>query len=187
MCIYPACRIHLPVCDHFFHDNTKIINCSWEPADAVSHQHRHSWVFQLACDTIDLNGPPVPVHSAGIGGSLAGSNQTQNIGTEVMHPWCDYSKWQESWDHFTTKLYSTGIRPTLPCSSQTMRIRHAVVMETDLHSAFDQIKGNNCCVCSATTQNPTKSTQDEILLRAEFTTVSLWNTVETVRKWTSEL
>lgn len=54
-----------------------------------------------------------------------------------------------------------------------IRIRCAVVMETDLHSAFDQIKGNNCCVRSATTQNPTKSTQDEILLRAEFTTVSL--------------
>lgn len=51
--------------------------------------------------------------------------------------------------------------------------RCAVVMETDLHSAFDQIKRDNRCVCSATTQNPTKSTQDEILLRAELATVPL--------------
>lgn len=45
--------------------------------------------------------------------------------------------------------------------------------KTDLHSAFDQIEGNDGCVCGATAQNPTKSTQDEILLRAELTTVSL--------------
>lgn len=44
---------------------------------------------------------------------------------------------------------------------------------TDLQSAFDQIKGNDCCVCGATAQNPTKATQDEILLRAELTTVTL--------------
>ena len=44
---------------------------------------------------------------------------------------------------------------------------------TDLHSAFDQIEGNDSCVCGATAQNPTKATQDEILLRAELTTVSL--------------
>lgn len=35
---------------------------------------------------------------------------------------------------------------------------------TDLHSAFDQIEGNDSCVCGATAQNPTKATQDEILL-----------------------
>lgn len=53
---------------------------------------------------------------------------------------------------------------------------------TDLHSAFDQIKGNNSCVRGATAHNPTKATQDEILLRAELTTVPLWrNTVETLR------
>lgn len=44
---------------------------------------------------------------------------------------------------------------------------------TDLHSAFDQIEGNDSCVCGATAQNPTKAAQDEILLRAELTTVSL--------------
>lgn len=44
--------------------------------------------------------------------------------------------------------------------------------KTDLHSAFDQIEGNHSCVCGATAQNPTKATQDEILLRAELTTVS---------------
>lgn len=46
-------------------------------------------------------------------------------------------------------------------------------MGTDLHSAFDQIEGNHCCVCGATAQNPTKATKDEILLRAKLTTVSL--------------
>lgn len=46
-------------------------------------------------------------------------------------------------------------------------------MDTDLQSAFDQIKGNDRCVCGATAQNPTKATQDKILLRAELTTVAL--------------
>lgn len=46
--------------------------------------------------------------------------------------------------------------------------------QTDLHSAFDQIEGHDSCVCGATAQNSTKATQDEILLRAELTTVSLW-------------
>lgn len=46
-------------------------------------------------------------------------------------------------------------------------------METDLQSAFDQIEGNDRCVCGATAQNPTKAAQDQILLRAELTTVSL--------------
>lgn len=59
---------------------------------------------------------------------------------------------------------------------------NSTVRETDLHSAFDQIKGNNSCVRGATAHNPTKATQDEILLRAELTTVPLWrNTVETLR------
>lgn len=54
-------------------------------------------------------------------------------------------------------------------------------MKTDLHSAFDQVKGNNSCVCGATAQNPTKATQDKILLRAELTAVSLWrNTGKTL-------
>lgn len=52
------------------------------------------------------------------------------------------------------------------------KIRHRAT-ETDLHSAFDQIEGNDSCVCGATAQNPTKATQDEILLRSELTTVSL--------------
>lgn len=46
-------------------------------------------------------------------------------------------------------------------------------METDLQSAFDQVKGNDSCVCGTTAQNPTKATQDEILLRSELTTVAL--------------
>lgn len=46
--------------------------------------------------------------------------------------------------------------------------------KTDLHSAFDQIEGNDCCVRGATAHNPTKATQEQILLRAKLTTVSLW-------------
>lgn len=54
------------------------------------------------------------------------------------------------------------------------KLEHVLLpMDTDLHSAFDQIERNDRCMCGATTQNPTKSTQDEILLRAELTTVSL--------------
>lgn len=52
------------------------------------------------------------------------------------------------------------------------KTRHRTT-ETHLQSAFDQIEGNDSCVCGATAQNPTKATQDEILLRAELTTVSL--------------
>lgn len=37
-------------------------------------------------------------------------------------------------------------------------------VNTDLQSAFDQIEGNHSRVCGATAQNPTKATQDEILL-----------------------
>lgn len=53
------------------------------------------------------------------------------------------------------------------------RKQGAGAIETDLHSAFDQIEGNHSCVRGATAQNPTKAAQDEILLRAELTTVSL--------------
>lgn len=46
--------------------------------------------------------------------------------------------------------------------------------ETDLHSAFDQIEGHDGRVRGATAENATKPTQDQILLRAELTTVPLW-------------
>lgn len=55
-------------------------------------------------------------------------------------------------------------------------------METDLQSAFDQVKGNDSCVCGTTAQNPTKATQDEILLRSELTTVALWRNKAMVLK-----
>lgn len=46
-------------------------------------------------------------------------------------------------------------------------------MATDLHSALDQVKGNHRRVRGAATQNPTESTQDQILPGAELTTVAL--------------
>lgn len=47
-------------------------------------------------------------------------------------------------------------------SKQNKKKKRAV--NTDLQSAFDQIEGNHSRVCGATAQNPTKATQDEILL-----------------------
>lgn len=157
MQFYPAFGIDLPVCDHFSHDNTDLINCSCPPESQLTVSDTSMGVFQLVCDTTDLHGPPgeAPIkHKTLARRSCIRVAIIPNDGT--------HDKTSQHWDQTDTAM-----------QVRKKRIRRAVVTETDLHSAFDQIKGNNCCVCSATTQNPTKSTQDEILLRAEFTTVSL--------------
>lgn len=143
-----------------FHDNTDLINCSCPPESQLTVSDTSMGIPEFSSWCVTLL--TFMVHQ-----------EKHQSNTKHWHGGHAPVVRLFQMTGITTRLHSTGIRPTLPCRSKKMRIRRAVVMETDLHSAFDQIKGNNCCVCGATTQNPTKSTQDEILLRAEFTTVSL--------------
>lgn len=147
------------------------------------------------------------VNWVGAEGGEAGRNHyTKEHWCRIMQPCYDHSNTSESWEskqndrgttskldwcHFShanqfvykTKKKEKKIRGWIRHDAQKNKTttRHRAA-QTDLHSAFDQIEWNDSCVCGATAQNPTKATQDEILLRAELTTVSLWrNTGETLR------
>lgn len=69
--------------------------------------------------------------------------------------------------NFTTYDYSHAIRCFFSKRDGARRDGFKTkkrAVRTDLQSAFDQIEGNHSRVCGATAQNPTKATQDEILL-----------------------
>lgn len=152
MQFYPAFRVHLPVCDYYFHHK----NCLCPPEKQLSVSHTSMGIPQFSSWCVTLL--PFAVHQRP---PQEGEDQGK-LGRQqsTVKPWAWRSCTRgvmipNNGNHRITSQQSFTALGSQQHSHadkhKKMRIRRAVVMETHLHSAFDQIKGNNCCMCSATT------------------------------------